>query len=75
MVILLICPECGFKNRKYAGFCEECGYDLRYLPQNQPTTTRSFTWNLIIILILLTIVLVLLIVVSRLFLSNLTFTS
>lgn len=72
----MICPECGFKNRKYAGFCEDCGYDLRYLPQNQYTSaTRSFTLNLIIILIILTIVLVLLIVVSKLLLSNLPFIS
>jgi len=73
-LIHLRCPECGFENRKYAGFCEECGYDIRYMPGNQyEAGAGGFTNSMRMMVIILAISIILLFVVVNWFFSSFHF--
>jgi hypothetical protein len=69
---LLICPECGHVNRKYAGFCEECLADLRYLSDKNYTKNKGgLNSNLLFTVVLLVITLLVLFFVYNFLLANL----
>ncbi|MCE5213355.1 MAG: hypothetical protein LLF83_01370 [Methanobacterium sp.] len=67
----MICPECGHRNRKYAGFCEECYADLRNLPGNRyEPGNRGIKTNLRIELILLVITIIIFFIIVNWILSG-----
>ena len=68
----VICPECGHLNRKYAGFCEECQADLRSLPENKFTSSKSvLNTNLLIMVAILAVTLLIFIFLLNYLTSNL----